>query len=67
MWARAAYPNGDAIDDVSATRSSGASMRRAGTGDGRGCPRGVESTRYAKPAHAASADWIVLRKTGKRK
>jgi len=64
MWAREAYPKGEASELVSATSRSGPRIRREGMMGGTGEPLGVLSQRYSAPVVAANSDWIVFRNTG---
>lgn len=69
MCFRLAYPNGDASEEVTATKNSGYRICFVGkTGGTRRAPvvwlRGAEKKRYTSPVMAANADWTVLRKTG---
>lgn len=56
MWARLAYPNGEARDEEILTSSKGKRIRRVGKIDGTLWPFGVEKKRYTKPVSAANED-----------
>lgn len=63
MCARDAYPNGEAREEVIATRRRGMRIRRLGIMGGVVLPL-VSYRRYMYPERAAKRDCTVLRNTG---
>ena len=64
MWAKLAYPNGEARELVNATSARGKRIARDGKTEGTELDLGVLQYRYTKPDRKAKEDCMVLRKTG---
>ena len=56
MWARDAYPNGDAREEVTATATSGKNTAFDGKTDGILAPLGQDRKRYESPVRTAKRD-----------